>query len=58
MALKTTTCVIMHHVSRAEPNLNARPWFPVLNSHQEQSAYPGFYNSISVAMHLVEAHKS
>ena len=28
-------------ITHAEPELTARPWFRVLNSHQGQSAYSG-----------------
>ena len=45
-------------ITNAEPELTARPWFRVLNSHQEYSAYPGFAVFISVAKHLVEAYES
>ena len=46
MVLKTTICVLVHHVLHAKPNLSAQPWFQVLNSHQEQFAYPGLAISI------------
>ena len=32
---------LWHCVTHAEPELTARPWFRVLNSHQGQSAYSG-----------------
>ena len=35
--MKTALCL-----AHAEPELTARPWFRVLNSHQGQSAYSGF----------------
>ena len=58
MELETTICVIAHHLSQAETDLSAGPWFQLLNSHREQSAYPGFAVSIGIAMYLVEAQKS
>ena len=45
-------------ITRAEYDLTVRPLFRVLNFHQRQSAYLGFAACISLAMHLVEAHKS
>ena len=58
MALKATLCVIVHHVSHTKPDLTARPRFRILNSHTQTVCFPRFAVSISVAMHLVKAHKS
>ena len=56
MTLKCIISGIVHHARRAE--VIARPWFRVLNFHQEQFACTGFAASLSLAKHLVKDHKS
>ena len=40
-------------ILHAEPELTARPWFRVLNSYQEQSAYTGLVAELVVVVVVV-----
>ena len=45
-------------ITPSKPELTAQPWFRALNSHQGLFAYLRFAASISLAIHLIKAHKS
>ena len=56
MALKRTSVALC--ITRAQFKLTARPWFLVLNSHQEQYAYPGFVAQLVIKiLRLVGFHQ-